>query len=132
MSCFNDEKSDCTSHCFYKELTIKALKSLYTKTIGEVENFRKLNNKGIGTKFDGKRYEEEPKFIYSKMMMILENKQYQMEGVINDHLKYLHGENSLTAFTDLNFMQKLEYLSYHDSKLKIGKKSEEAKDKKEG
>jgi hypothetical protein len=61
-----------------------------------VKNFRKLSDKAIIPKFDGKRYDEETKFIYSKNMMILENKQYQIEGVINDHLKFLHGKSCLS------------------------------------
>jgi hypothetical protein len=60
--------------------------------------------------------------------MTLENKQFQIEGVINDHLKFLHGKNCLSQFASLEFMQKIEYLSYHDFHIKNGPNLSSSKD----
>ena len=53
-----------------------------------------------------------------------------MEGVINDHLVYLHGKSNMYHFEQLNFNQKLSYLSEHEIKLKMVKEVNESKDKK--
>lgn len=60
-------------------------------------------------------------------MRVLENKQYQIEGVINDHLKFLHGKANFLRFAELTFIQKLDYLSSYNSELKNGKKQDEGK-----
>lgn len=64
LGCFQQDTPDCSSGCFYKELTIKALKNLYSKTKAELANYERLSGSGLGTngKFNGKRFEEEPVF----------------------------------------------------------------------
>jgi len=96
--CDKDDK-DCTAHCFYNELKVKALTAIYEKTCGEVQNFKEIQSKGLGKQdFAEQRFEEEPSFDYKTMLNTLMNKQLQIEGVINHHLEYLHGEGSLSNF----------------------------------
>lgn len=64
------------------------------------------------------------------MLKTLKNKQIQIEGVINDHLTFLHGDGSLENFKELSFSQKLDYIDGHEVELFTGKPKK--KDQKEG
>ena len=55
------------------------------------------------------------------MLKTLKNKQIQIEGVINDHLTFLHGDGSVENFKELSFSQKLDYIDGHEVELFTGK-----------
>lgn len=123
------EDKECGSHCFYQELKVKALKALYEKTCAEVKNFGEISGKGLGkNSFADHRHEEEPAFDFDTMLKTLKNKQIQLEGVINDHLIFLHGEGSLSNFSELTFDQKLDYIDKHEVELQTGKPKKKDQD----
>ena len=105
---------ECSAECFYAEMPILALQSLYTKTKEEIKKFESIDPKELAEgKFFGMRYTEEVKLDHVTMKNNLYNRRVQIEGVINDHLRYLHGEECLNnEFESRDFRQKLKYLAH--------------------
>jgi hypothetical protein len=77
-------------------MPIIALSNLYSKTKEEIKKFEKIDPQHISnSKFEGQRYPEEVPLVHSAMLNNLYNRRVQIEGVINDHIRLLHGESAL-------------------------------------
>lgn len=113
LSCCFYQKRNENIRDIYKEFKVGFLEAIYKKAIEERNTFKNnMQSSDFKASFKSRqfRYDEENECMDESIMARLETRVTQIEKVIDDHLRDLHGSKGLKYFEDFDYDEKLRYL----------------------